>query len=593
MNVWKKLIIIIITILLVNSLSGCKLIDVPHMDTGKYEDVEDGKVEDKPVYGGSITIPMVKDENLVPITSSSKEVINVCGLLYEGLVKFDDELRPAPALAESWSVSEDGKIWTLKLRQGVKWHDGVDFSVQDVLFTIDILRFGGYDTYYAKKFNRIDGIENIGTIGNDTLYVELAHPVSFFLDSFTFPIIPKHIFENIEQTPQEHLSKKNNKKAKQNATGKNERQTEEHEGEEDLGKRQYIKSQTLAPIGTGPYELDLETYNPAEGFTLTRNDHYWNEKPYIDKIEVKIYEDSSHIVEAFRSREVDVLDTSVVFADTYVDDDDAILHRYLTSVYEFLAINHRNPIFDDINVRKALAFGIDRKSIIKSAYLNNAEAVDAPICSESWLFDGSSRIYDCDVDIAMDLLEKAGWHDTDGDGIRDKVIDGKKVDLAFKLVTNIENDLRKDAAESIRWQLTDIKNGLGIHIDVELMTWEEIIEVVIPKRDFDLLLTGYHMPEMPDLEFLFGSKGSYNFIGYDSPELDELILRARYGINDEGIKDAYRDIQRHFIEQLPVISLYFPTNSAIISKDIRGKISPRELNLYRDIEKWYVSDKKY
>lgn len=595
MNVWKKLSIIIITILLVNGMSGCELIDASYMDTSKYdgaEEVEDEKIEDKPVYGGSITIPMDREENLVPIISSSRDVINVGGLIYEGLVKLDDELRPVPALAESWSVSEDGRIWNFKLRQGVKWHDGVDFSVQDVLFTIDVLRFGGYDTYYAKKFNRIQGIENIRAIGKDTLYVELAHPVSFFLDSFTFPIMPKHVFENIEQKPKEQPSKKGKKKTKKNTDRLKNGQTEDSEEEEDLEKKQYIKSETLAPIGTGPYKLDFETYNLAEGFTLKRNDSYWNEKPYIDKIEVKVYEDSSHKVEAFRDREIDVLDTSVVFADTYVDDDEAILHRYLTSVYEFLAINHKNPIFADINVRKALAFGIDRKSIIKSAYLNNAEIVDAPICSESWLFDGSSRIYDCDVDIAIDLLEKAGWHDTDGDGIRDKVIDGQKVDLAFKLVTNMENDLRKDAAESIRRQLTNTKNGLGIYIDVELIPWEEIVEDVIPKGKFDLLLTGHHMPEMPDLESLFGSKGSHNFIGYDSPELDELILRARNNIDDESIRVVYRDIQRHFTEQLPVISLYFPTNSAIISKNIRGKICPRELNVYRDIEKWYVSDKK-
>src|SRR5699024_2945622 len=121
---------------------------------------------------------------------------------------------------------------------------------------------------------------------------------------------------------------------------------------------------------------------------------------------------------------------------------------------------------------------------------------------------------------------------------RDKMVDGEKVDLKLKLVTNIENDTRKDAAEHIRTQLSDIKKGLGIHIDVELVAWEKIVENIIPKRDFDLLLIGYNIPEMPDLEFLFGSEGSHNFIGYADPDLDELILEARHSFEEEDVQNV-------------------------------------------------------
>lgn len=595
----KELIIVVITMILINSLSGCRLVRLPYMDTAQYDESQDIKSEDikeseavaeEPVYGGSITIPMVREDNLMPLTSSSKDVINVCGLIYEGLVELDDELKPAPALAESWSISEDGRVWTFKLRQGVKWHDGVEFSVEDVLFTIDILRSGGHDTYYAKKFNRLDCIENIKATGTDAFYVQLTHPVSFFLDSFTFPIIPKHIFGKLGQVAEKSSTKESEKGTKEDQ--REDRQTKDADNEENFKKSQYIRESRLAPVGTGPYKVNTETFNLDESFTLEPNDSYWDDKPYIDEIQVKVYGKSTDIINAFQAREIDILDTSVIFADTYASSDDVVLYRYLTQDYEFLAINHTNPALNDTYVRKALAYGIDRKSIIKEIYLNNAEAVDAPICPRSWIFDGSTRIYDCDIDTAKDLLEKADWRDTDGDGIRDKIIDGKKTDLVFTLVTNVENDLRRDVAENIRLQLTDVKNRLGIQIDIELLPWDEILEETIPKRNFDLLLTGYHMPEMPDLGFVFGSQSDGNFIGYESAELDELMLRSIHGYDDESIKDAYATIQRYFVEQLPVISLYFPTNSVIISENIQGKVCPRELNIYRDIEKWYVIDKK-
>ena len=118
--------------------------------------------EEKPIHGGSISIPMVKTDILNPLISSSKDIINICGLIYEGLIDYDDELKPVPVLAESWSVSEDGTVWTFKLRQDVKWHDNTPLSADDVIFTINVLRSGRYDTYYVRNFNRIDCIENIG-----------------------------------------------------------------------------------------------------------------------------------------------------------------------------------------------------------------------------------------------------------------------------------------------------------------------------------------------------------------------------------------------------------------------------------------------
>lgn len=586
----RQFIILIIILILINSLSGCGLIQSVQIDSTQdiqYEENKDKNEEEesKPVSGGSMVIPMVNRDILNPIVTSSKDVIDICGLIFEGLIIHDDELKPAPALAETWSVSDDGKAWTFNLRKGVKWHDGTDFTVDDVVFTINALRSGVYDSYYVQNLNRIDCIQSISAKGNYTLCIQLSHPVSCFLDAMIFPIIPKHIYEGKIE-----IKKTNERKRKRNENTENndEYEEEEQEGEQII---QYISEDNLIPIGTGPYKIDSDTYSTDGDFALVRNENYWDQKPYMERIEVKLYKDSTEVINAFQMREIDVLNTNVVFAKTYAQDG-INLYKYLTQNYEFLAINHKNPILSDVQVRKALAYGIDRNSIIKEIYLNNAEAVDVPIPSNSWLYDGIFRIYDCDVDKAVKILEEAGWHDTDGDGIRDKIINGKKQDMIFKLVTNNENDLRKDVAQDIKRQLCEAENELGIEIDIELVQWEELKEEIIPDKDFDMLLIGCNLPVMPDLEFLFASYSTDNFINYSSTELDTIILKAKQAYKEVNIKSAYQDLQAYFVEQLPVISLYFPTSSLLVSDRIRGNICPRELDIYRDIQNWYIVDKK-
>src|SRR5699024_8797432 len=102
----------------------------------------------------------------------------------------------------------------------------------------------------------------------------------------------------------------------------------------------------------------------------------------------------------------------------------------------------------------------------------------------------------------------------------------------------------------------------------------------------DLLLTGYYLPQMPDVGFIFDFDSK--LVNYKSMQLDDLILNARHEAADEDIKEAYKDIQRYFVEHLPVISLYYPTSSMIISNKIKGNVCPSELNLYRNLKEWYV-----
>ena len=139
---------------------------------------------------------------------------------------------------------------------------------------------------------------------------------------------------------------------------------------------------------------------------------------YIDSINGKLYDSVDEAFNAFYNNEIDLIDTTAVYANTRLYRNSANHIKYNTSDIEMLVFNNNNNLFYDKSVRKAIAYGIDRKDIISKVYLNNAETVDVPIPSNSWLYDSSYRIYDYDEKRAK-ALKEAGWNDNDGDGILD------------------------------------------------------------------------------------------------------------------------------------------------------------------------------
>ena len=219
--------------------------------------------------------------------------------------------------------------------------------------------------------------------------------------------------------------------------------------------------------------------------------------------------------------------------------------------------------------------------------MNNAEATDVPIPSDSWLYDGASRIYDFEREKAIKLLDEAGWIDLNDDGIRDKIIDSDTVELKFTILTNEDNSMRKDVAELIAQQLRQV----GIAVQSMTVPWEEF-ETILLDGDFDAVLTGYYLDMFPDFQFMFHSKaignGLNNFIRYRDEELDRLIDEAAVLYDHDRLAESYSRIQRRLVDQLPLISLYFQTASLLTNNRVHGVEAPRELNIFRNIEEWYL-----
>lgn len=600
----EKGLALILLVIYILTLTACEIVDAPHIVE---QDVEMGEAERReaqpplPKKGGELRVPIPPPDTLNPLLTKSRDMINFLGLIFEGLFEYDENMKPRPCLAESWDVEDDGKLWRFHLRKNVRFHDGRPLTGEDVVFTFLALQRGRLESFYEKGIVGNANIQKIETDPFDpyTVNVYLSHPVNNMLDIMTFPVLPKWVYQS------------------------------------DEFMLQHKQDMNFLPIGTGPYKIDEGGIQREKGgnelrqIRLVRNEEYWGKQPYIDTILARIYHDEMQVRQAFHDREIDLMDITTTIINPYPRGEDVRVHRYLTRNYEFLAFNMGHPVLADVNVRKAIAYALDRKDIIFKVYLNNAEAVDVPIPSDSWLYDSNYRIYDYDPDKAIELLEQAGWmlekpdesrnnepleaenaweqseegqalqreatesgwaqSQQEGNWVRYKIMGSQKVELRFSILTNAENILRKDAVEIISEQLKRV----GIAVEIEVLPWEELTER-LKKGQFEAVLTGYYLDIFPDLRFMFHSgqigNGLNNFMRYRNEELDKLLDEAALTYEDTKLIELYSRIQKHLVDQLPVVSLYFQSASLVTSNRVYGVKSPGELNIYRNIEEWYLQE---
>jgi len=517
-----------------------------------------------PKKGGSLSIPLPQLDTLNPLLTQSKELISFFGLIYEGIFSFDQDLKPVPALVEKWEVAEDAKRWSFYLKKGLKWHNGEELTAEDVKFTFEILRDfpEATNSYYGQNLLKSASIESFEIEENDpyAFIITLNEPVSNLCALLTFPILPKSVYQSI------------------NFVAEN-----------------YRVIDLALLVGTGPYKVDIQRSDVEKQIWLVRNTGWWGNEPYIDSIIAKIYENNEEERLAFQKGEVDLVDTHVLFAEHYAVGEGIQLYRYLTQNYDFIGINFKgnSPLLDR-RVRQAIAYGLDRKDIIFRVYFNNALAVDVPVPSDSWLYNPNSRIYDYQPDKAIELLTDAGWTNLDEDIYLEKMNENETLELSFTLITDEDDSVRKDVAKIIQEQMKLI----GIRVDLQFLPGDKIKQILLEGNladaGFDAILAGYGLDLAGNLYFAFHSSqignGFNNFIGYSNQELDELLDRARITTDERELANIYKDIQTHLIKELPFISLYFRTNSLLVKGKVKGIKTPRDMQIYNNIEEWYLEE---
>ncbi|MDD5348152.1 MAG: peptide-binding protein, partial [Candidatus Omnitrophica bacterium] len=359
-----------------------------------------GSCED---YGDAIVGASIADaRNLLPMLASDSASSEISGSIFNGLVKYDKDINLVGDLAEKWEVSEDGLVIVFHLRKNVRWQDGKPFTAADVEFTYQKMIDPVVRTPYGGDFERVKSLE---VLDEYTVKVTYKEPFAPGLSSWGMSIIPKHLLEK-----------------------------------EDLNSTAFSRH----PVGTGPYRL--KSWKIQEKIELVSNRDYFEHRPFIDRAVTRVIPDESTIFLELQTQGVDSAGlTPLQYSrqtETPFFQQQYRKFRLPGFNYTYLGYNLSNPKFSDIRVRQALNLAVDKQEVIDIVLLGYGAISTGPYVPQSWAYDRRIKPVEFDPPKAKELLARAGWSDTDGDGWLDK--EGRVFE--FTIVTNQGNEERQKVA---------------------------------------------------------------------------------------------------------------------------------------------------
>lgn len=497
-----------------------------------------------PVTGDSLVEGTIGEAStLIPLLATDASSHAVAGQIYNGLVKYDKNLNIVGDLAESFDISADGLTITFHLRRGVKWHDGEPFTAKDVLYTYQITVKPDTPTAYAEDFKQV---KTITAPDPYTIRVTYAAPFAPALASWGMNILPAHLLE-----------------------GKD------------------ITRSTLArnPVGTGPYRF--KEWVSGQKIVLEANNDYFEGRPYIDRYIYRIIPDSSTMYMELKAGSIDLMTLSPVQYARQTSSKSFTRrfnkYRYPSSSYLYLGYNLRHPLFGDKRIRQAITAAVNKDELIQGVLFGMGQKAHGPIIPGRWAYNPDVKDIEYDPQRASALLAQAGWREKNGDGIL--VRDGKP--FTFTILTNQGNQQRLMTAQIIQQRL-----GLvGIDVKIRIVEWAAFLKEFVNKGNFEVVLLAWSISQDPDMYDIWHSSknkpGELNFIGYNNPEVDRLLIEGRSTFDREKRKRAYFRIQEIFADEQPYTFLYVPDSLPVVSARIRG-VEPAPAGIGHNQIRWYV-----
>ncbi|MDH4161573.1 MAG: peptide-binding protein [Nitrospirota bacterium] len=483
---------------------------------------------------------------LIPIIATDSASGTINDQVFNGLVKYDKDIKLIGDLAERWTISPDGKTVTFHLRKGVEWHDGAPFTAEDCLFTYQKLMDPKVATPFSSQYMDVAKAEVLDRYTFRVIYKE---PFSPALESWAIGMIPRHVLEG-----------------------------------KDLNTDEFNRK----PVGTGPYRF--KEWVAGQKIVLEANERYFEGRPKIDQYIYRIIPDSSTMFQELLSGGVDFMGLNPLQylrkSETKRIRENYRKFRYPANAYTYMSYNLSSPLFSETRTRQALAYAIDRKSIIEGVLLGIGQPCTGPFSHVSWAYNPKIQPYPYDPERAKRMLAEAGWKDENNDGVLEK--NGRP--FRFTILTNQGNKERIGASEIIQQNLRKV----GIEVNIRVMEWQAFLEQ-IDKHTFDAIILGWSMGRDPDLYDIWHSsktrKGEYNFIGYKNPEVDRLLVEGRRTFDIERRKKIYYRIHEILADEQPYAFLYVPDATPIVHKRFKG-IAVAPLGIMYNFNKWYVPKNK-
>jgi peptide/nickel transport system substrate-binding protein len=332
----------------------------------------------------------------------------------------------------------------------------------------------------------------------------------------------------------------------------------------------------------------MKSYSVASEMILTANPSYVGQKPAIETISVRTTGGKETDVFAFNQGMTDVLVTDAGNAGRYADEGAVGVCQFTSNQYDFIGFNFHRDLFQDKNMRQAVAYALPKTTIYDNVYLQYANLANTPVSPSSWLYEENVAPFEYDSSMAATLLKNVGWTDKNGDGRLEKDGENGQEQLHVTILANQENGARRQIATKLGDELT----LLGFDVSLDIVPFVDYQEKFI-NGDFDLVVGGWQMSAVTNLYDFFGTNGSLNYIGYQDDQLDALLLAANEAVGEGATLLAYSSLQKRIAEELPYISIAYRNKAMLTSARVGGEIIPAEDNIFNSIIGWtYGSEKE-
>lgn len=490
------------TVLVVGNLAGCGKEAEKESSSSASSEIKEGGV----VKFGLSTEPYTLD----PMIGAGYASKNVAYAIYEGLFKFDDDGNVINAICDSYDVSEDGKIYTFKLKD-VKFQNGDPVTAEDVKFSFERIMEEGSGAYYCSLLkNNIDSIE---ATDEKTCQVTLKAPFQAFV--------------NYLATKELLIVSKS--------------WTEEHNG--DISQD---------PMGAGPFKF--VSWDSGVSITLEANeDYYIEEQPYLDGVEFVFFPDETARVNALKTGSADIIEY------TPQAQFDAINADANLEVYEqpgpasYLIMNTKNEYLADKKVRQAIAYAINKQDVLNAAFSGKGTPLNgSPLMETSVGYtEEAANCYAQDIEKAKELLKEAGYED----GFKITILTSSTYSFMEQTAVAVQASLKEigiDAEiESVEWSTFNQRSNAG---ECELATQAFLGDVADP----DWLNT------------MYAAGGGYNMAAYQSDEYDALMAQGAAETDPEKRQEIYEQVVDIIMDDCPYAFLCYRSQGTSVNKKVKG-----------------------
>lgn len=511
------------------------------------EDTSDYNKQYPTEAGGTlIDASTAEPSGLIFMVAGESAAAAISGNIFNKLLKYDKNLDLEGELAENWQISTDQKTITFKLKPNLKWADGKPLTSADVLFTWKLVTDEKTRSPYASDYQLVKKAAVPDALTFSVTYDQAYAPA---LDSWAgLQILPKHLLEN-----------------------------------QDIHTTAFARN----PVGSHYYKLDSWTH--GENLKLSRNPTSVLGAAKIDKLVTRIIPDNSAQFLELMADNIDLMVLDPIKYSRIIPARPELqkklaLYKELGNSYTYLGFNLKHKPFDDIRVRKAINYAIDKQEIIDGVYLGLGINIASPYKPGTRWSNPDLQPYSYDPNKAKALLKEAGFVDSDGDGILER--DGKP--FSFEIITN-QNKEREKSAVLIQRRLKDI----GVDVQIRAIEWASFISRFIKTGDFDAVVLGWGLGLDPDQFSIWHSSqnqpGQFNFIGYNNPQVDKLLEQGRLEMDVDKRMKIYHEFAKVLLEDSPIIYLSAGYGLSAIHKRVKGIDSPAPpAGIGHNSHEWYI-----